>query len=464
MIYIIGLLLYIFPEESDAFIVFCFIIEKIFPENFFLKDNRELGLHTELRAVSLMAELLRPKLVDTLKAVFKPAGSNTKEKDLSPFILFTKRTSEAWFKTLFVPFLFLEDACRVWDTLLIYGFDFLSKFCLALFSKHEKDIKNSIKLETKSIGLGISVDALIISGNLSRLKILRKIKRLPIEKTLKKALMKKTYIALQRNEFINKAAALEKENFERLVRLRQSKRLLRSKDLSVDVCKRLFETINSISSLEEISRGLFVSVVTKELGWSLDLSSNFYTTFDQEGSDTVPISVIKTGLCVLANVSIEEKIKLCFAAFGTSEPSGLGIDSICEVLISLENALDFRSNIVKSNLEKLKDYMSLNYSNTLNSDDFLGLVAADPICEVFLKIINSVESSDPVSSIEMSLANISTEGRYSDTHSPLMNSIISSPDSYTSDEQPGLEFSNKNTQPELPVVELQVLQSDCEGI
>ena len=94
MTYIIGFLISIFLEEIDIFSVFCYIIEEIFPKDFFSPDDRQLGLHKELRVISTMAEVLRPKLLNTLKAVFLPQGGLNKETDLTAFTLFIKRTSE----------------------------------------------------------------------------------------------------------------------------------------------------------------------------------------------------------------------------------------------------------------------------------------------------------------------------------------------------------------------------------
>ena len=265
MTYMIGLLLSMFTNEGDVFSLFCYIIEAIFPPDLFVADNRQLGLHKELRVISRMAEILRPNLINTLKAVFKPNGSNQKEIDMTPFVFFIKRTSERWIKCLFVPYLALEDTYRIWDTIFIYGFDFIIKFTLTLFSKHETFIKNAIKQETKALGLGISVDSLIIAGNLSRIKLLRKLEKLPIEKLIKKALTKNTYLAIKRSDHLPSSIELEKENHDRLIRLRQTKLLIRSKAFSYENVLALYKTINSMSSQDQISRGLFLSITSKEI-------------------------------------------------------------------------------------------------------------------------------------------------------------------------------------------------------
>ena len=134
-----------------------------------------------------------------------------------------------------------------------------------MFSKHENFIKNTVKQETKILGLGISVDSLIIAGNLSRIKLLRKLEKLPIEKMIKKSMTKNTYVIIKRADYLLNSTELEKNNIDRLVRLRQTKSVIRSKTFSYEDVINMFTTINSISSQDQISRGLFLSIANNEL-------------------------------------------------------------------------------------------------------------------------------------------------------------------------------------------------------
>lgn len=438
MTYIIGLLLSVFAQESEIFIVFSYLVEVVFPDDFFVADNRQLGLHKELRVAVKMAEVLRPKLMVTLIAVFKPNGGNVRETDTTPFILFIKQTVKIWIKSLFVPYLTLEDIYRVWDNIFIHGFEFILKFALILLSKHENFIKNSIKEETKNIGLGISVDSLIIAGNLARIKLFRKLERLPIEKLIKKAVTKNTYVALKRSSYLAGAIDLEKENLSRLIRLRQSKSLIAVKGLAYSSTYSLIKTMASISTQDQISRGLFGSIMSKEVDWEPRLSANVYITFDQLGQDTVKTKVISIGLAVLTDCSIEEKLMLCYLTNSVSNSGTVSIDSLCDTIIALEDALDCRSKLVKNNLSNVKNSLA-RYPAGVEMLNFVNIIMNDSVCEILIKLIQAIESSDVISSIEMNIANIAIEGDYSNTHSPMRMSGINSPKSDLSYEGPNVE-------------------------
>lgn len=61
----------------------------------------------------MMTERLRPQLATTLRAVFNPKNSNTKEDDMTPFVNTVKRIGLSWFSTLFVIHILPFDLLRV---------------------------------------------------------------------------------------------------------------------------------------------------------------------------------------------------------------------------------------------------------------------------------------------------------------------------------------------------------------
>ena len=77
--------------------------------------------------------------------------------------------------------------------MLIYGFEFIHKFNLALLREKEKRFIENIKIEVKKLGNDASVDSLIIAGNRSISKIFGEIINLKIELLIKKVLKKPTY-------------------------------------------------------------------------------------------------------------------------------------------------------------------------------------------------------------------------------------------------------------------------------
>ena len=69
---LMALPLSVFAVESSAFGVFSYMLERVFPPAYFDKSQRFLGRYTEFRIFSLLVERLRPRVVQTLKAVFRP--------------------------------------------------------------------------------------------------------------------------------------------------------------------------------------------------------------------------------------------------------------------------------------------------------------------------------------------------------------------------------------------------------
>lgn len=149
---------------------------------------------------------------------------------------------------------------------MIHGFDFVFKFSLTLLSKYERFLKNTIKSETKNLGVGNSVDALIVVGNSARLKLFLKLEKIPIEKMIRKAISKPTYKALRRIDFIKQAENLEKNHLERLSRLRQSKMILRNKEAPFTSLEAsdLFYAMDSLNK-DFILREEFLKIVTQKL-------------------------------------------------------------------------------------------------------------------------------------------------------------------------------------------------------
>ena len=425
MTYVVGLLLSVFSNEKEVFVTFCHVVENVYPSDFFQHDNRELGLHRELNTISKMAEVLRPKLINTLKAVFTPLNSKKKETDLTPFTLFIKRTTEWWIRSLFVPSLIVEDTYRVWDCILIYGFDFIVKFSLCLLSHNEAFIKNTVKTETKQLNLRISVDSLIISGNLTRIKLLRKIEKLPIEKMLKKAVNKNTYVAVKRETYLKQSEAFENDIKTRILRLRQTKLLIPKDSLTIESVNRLLPSLKSLSVQEKLSRSLFFSITNKELKWSGHLAGTVFNTFDQNGEDSLQVILVCLGLVILSIGSQTEKLGLIFDIINDEKLNEISLDTVCIHLPNLEKILDYRSKTVKLNIKSI----SQNFQNFMNKEVFISCFSNEPNCQRLKEIMEIIDSEGE---IEFTGINFMADGRFSDTHSPLNTSGNGTPNSDSS--------------------------------
>jgi hypothetical protein len=91
-------------DTSDAYTLLSFIIELVYPTDYFAKDTEQLARHSHLTALALAAKALKPKLVTKLKAVLKRAIVDKQRKvwyDYGPFVETVKLMGAPWFDQLF---------------------------------------------------------------------------------------------------------------------------------------------------------------------------------------------------------------------------------------------------------------------------------------------------------------------------------------------------------------------------
>ena len=91
MHHIAALLLTVFNDEKQAFVLFSHIIEKSFPFKYFEKADRNWARHAELSTLAEMARVLRPKTFNTLKTEFYVKESRKKLNDFFAFDEFVKK-------------------------------------------------------------------------------------------------------------------------------------------------------------------------------------------------------------------------------------------------------------------------------------------------------------------------------------------------------------------------------------
>ncbi|CAG9334185.1 unnamed protein product [Blepharisma stoltei] len=420
---IAAVLVVIFTVESDAFVIFAHIIENVFPEGYFQNTNRKLAKHKELRIFELMAEKMRPKLLVSLKAVFKPSGRNVKEQDITPFILTMKRLGDVWFSTLFSTILFQSDLLRIWDNMFIYGFSFLQKFGLVLLSKHEGTLKNHIKRETKSLGIGATVDSLIIAGNAGKNKLNANPIKLPIEKLLKKAHTKPRYKELKSSLYNENAQRIESDHLERLHKLRECKRFLRGKGQTFAYNEALdaFRVLNSIQRDGKVSRTDFI-LSNDKFKWTTETAVSVFSTFDQNGEDKISLNHLKGGLAVLAEIILEQKLELLFFAFDRDHSGMLDPGEIINLMSAVEIILDEKSNTFYRVSTPLYSRMDRNQDGRVVLSEFIKCVKDDSACAPILDFIAAIESELDINVKALGLIENGEDGSYSDIHSPMRRS------------------------------------------
>lgn len=418
MNYLMAVLLSVFSTESDAFVMFSHIVENIYPTGYFEDTERNLILHRELRVLALMAERMRPRLVKCLQAIFR-TDSAPSQSDFSPFVTTIKRIGEVWFSTLFCTMLVPSDLLRVWDVLFVKGFEFAQKFALVLLSRNEKFLRDNIKTEAKALNVGMSVDALIVAGNSTRVRLQKRVEKIPIEQLIKKALVKSSYVSLHRDDFLPAAAQIEGSHIDRLLRLRQTKRLLQSSPLSFSEVLTMFQAFDQIQLNDSVSRALFMTKATKDFKWSALTALNVFTLLDQTGSDALDMRELKAGLAMLFSGTMEEKLRLCFHAFDTDHSGYLEPPEVVDMISIMESTLDGRSSFYRSQSASLYRLMDRNEDNKISVDEFVSSALKDPGAKPILDYINAIDGQDANAADMRMVALFNEEGEFEDIHSAI---------------------------------------------
>lgn len=408
-------LLGVFSSDTDVFIMFAHVVEEIYPVNFFTTVDRCLASHVEYRVFAMMAESLRPKVLKALKAVFTQKSQQSQESDFSPFIATMKRLAESWFSTLFSTYLDYERWLRIMDIVLIYGFEGVQRVALGLLSAAEIFFVTAVKQETKALAQGSTVDALLTAGNLARLRLLRRIEKVNIEKLLKKVLNKAKYTTKSRANLLSAATVIEGNYLERLIRLRQTRGLVRKQgEMSVE---GLCLTVRNCLGNEDLAREALIRILTQKLNWTAFSALNLYTTLDQRGANLVTYRQFQACLSLLMS---ENEPRHCLALLFSLVAGGqnfLESSEVIDMLCALESSVDLRSNFFQGQSQGL--YTALEAENIVTIDVFLRLALDDSGCQPLLNYIKAVQDEEFVPAGDMRMVERVEEVSFESIHSPI---------------------------------------------
>lgn len=374
----------------------------------------------------MMAERLRPNLVNTMKAVFRTNRiSNNIQSDLTPFINTMKRIGEVMFATLFTVCILPSNLFRVWDTIFIYGFEAAHKVALAILSKNERLLQNTIKTETKSLGIGNTVDALIISGNHAKAKLLTKVEKLPIEKMLKKAISKSKYQAITREDFIDDARRIEQDYITRIQKLKQTKATMirEHTEISKEDLTSLFRELMNSNKDGLISRVRFTDLVTIKFRWEKWLAASVFSSYDHSGNDSIGLKELLAGLCIIHTGSIEDKLSLLFIAYDTDNSGYLDPDEIIDLICSLENSMDGRSSFFKSQSQSMYKRMDRNEDGKISLEEFIKAAKEEMACRPIIEFLEAINNPGDLQYSNLKFIN-QYEPSYIDGHSPIKQSPL----------------------------------------
>ena len=187
MNFIAGLLLEITNyDEVDTFYLFCYILGNI--RGYFMNQFPLFNYH--LYIFDYYFKLFFPKL-----------EKHFQELEL-PLVLWVGK----WIQTLFIVNLPFEESCRIWDSLFIYGFDFIIPICFSIIHYMENSL---LKLKDSSDVMNFLKESLspkdieYINDNFEK-------RIIPIDKIIKKGKQYKNM--MNKNEIIKLKIEFENQN------------------------------------------------------------------------------------------------------------------------------------------------------------------------------------------------------------------------------------------------------------
>jgi Ca2+-binding EF-hand superfamily protein len=124
----IGGLLLLFLDEEDAFWVFCYIMENLFPNNY---TTELVGMQIDTQIVMCIAQEKLPKLMNHIENLSFPISDSISK----------------WLLQLFVGILPIESVIRFFDLLLFEGTKVVIRFALAILKIHEQGLLNCSTFE-----------------------------------------------------------------------------------------------------------------------------------------------------------------------------------------------------------------------------------------------------------------------------------------------------------------------------
>lgn len=368
-----------------------------------------------------MAERLRKQLVNALKAVFKPNSKEAKQCDYSAFEVNVKRLAEKWLNSLFTDVLLPNLCLRVWDVVLLYGFEYLIKFGLTLLSLKEKEIIQNIKKQVKMLGVGASVDALIIAGNSVFKQVFSKIGKIKIEKMLKKALTKPSYQALHKSNFYIEAYSYEKKNDYRLVRIRQTKQIIKQHDLDGVSLKKIENFLNGFEK-NLISTSEFCSFCVKYTDLSMSIALNIFCTIDESGQDKLEKPYLKLCLSILSPMPLKQKLEK-FHGFTSLT---ISLENFLDKIQQVENFFDPNSKIFNSENFELTNKLKEDIGTSIRVSAIPEILTTHGLFDSLCQMIEVIDMNYD-RNFELRIAEIDLSGSFSNIHSPSgsITSVIS---------------------------------------
>ena len=277
------------------------------------------------------------------------------------------------------------DFLRVFDCILIHGFEFIQLFALSLLSHYERFFRNSLKNEVKSAKVSKSLDLLKVSGNVAKNKLIKKFEKVPVEKLIKKCLSKSSYTSLIKTK--TKFVPDDKAEVEKRIELiKEFKEKIGG--ISRDTALLILNSLEIYENISFVSRSTFSNFFTSSFNWTIDQVLGFFSIFDQNGNDSMEAFYIKISLVLLVP-QLDEQIDLFFSCADQDNLGYINRLDLIKLIKTVEESIYYRSCFYAKNCEtNIKAFEKV----TLNG--FKEMVQEDIFFEALFKLVAKLNNCE----------------------------------------------------------------------
>lgn len=324
------------------------------------------------------------------------------------------------FATVLVP----SSLLRLWDIILVYGFDIFHRFGAAFISLHERSLIKQIKTELKNLKTESCADALIIAVNRALKSSVAKICKIKIEVVIKKILKKPNYSLISRYGFLLQAQNAESSSNYRLIRITQTKKLLNSIRFEIPDLQKIIELLSN-PSYKAISFEIFQDICIKNLNWTVTIALNVFNTLDELGADLLKPESFTKFLPLFLSIPLKKRLKMIFKTLACSKITTLDFIS---TLYSFEHFIDPYSKAYSPENTEITTKIAKELGNKIETRSIHKILFTSKLFEYLIRLLLYVDKA-PEEVLNTRIADITASGVYSNIHSPVRSCSSSSQNS-----------------------------------
>lgn len=302
--------------------------------------------------------------------LFKEKGSNEVTNEAIPFALCMQLLAKEAFDGLFA-FLNASDQSRIIDCLLVMGFEFLHKLLIAILSKFETKIINSVNKGVKMMK-GNSKDSLIVIGISAFNQLVRNKGGVNVDALIKKCAKKQSYL----KENLATGKEIFNRNVEVVKRIGNAKE--RFKNYEVGLFQEIIQKVKE-NSLESRVNSISLQNVLEKFGIVNENIISFIALLIDELSESFAVVRVVCLLAILSNFRLENKLKLLFNGYSSANSDFLTGKEGVEVVLTLDS---FTVS------QKLREF-EISLTESVSYGDFLDILFENHEYSEILDILNT---------------------------------------------------------------------------